>query len=265
MKTGKKWQMANEYHLSDLDIIYYSEIKFDTFILPLKFDIANIKEEDVLISMSFMNQFKKDKIKPQDEDKSELDNMKIVEINSNVITLSYKELEYKYEFEELDRIKKIKYCIKFIDTESKLFDNNNSNLLEYLKTDNMYDFLMKYGLNEHFFLNLYSTTSYWLDLMVSELNIIISSALKMKDEKGTDINYAIAKLKGCYDMNMKFFRENEGVSSFQNLSYREQILKQNYENKMHTLENNINENARKEAEKSRKDKPQSNRRKSSKF
>ena len=243
--------MGKDVSLSDLNIVYHSQIKFDTFMLPIKIDMANIYEQDYILSFSYVNQYKTDKVEPQVKEKNELDDMQTVYINDDEIKLSYEPLEYQNEIDTLKENEKLEYCLKFINTTDKLFDDNTKNLLEYLETDNIKDWLFDRGFNDIFYSELYKSVSYWIDLATTEYTEKVKDALLLreKDKKGKEMNYTLSKLRTCYEiMNMYYFKENEGVQTFDNLSYREQHLVNSFTTKMNYIDTAINEDARKQME-----------------
>ena len=252
----------NQVSLNDLNIMYHSQIVYDDFILPIKIDIKDIKEDDYLLAFSLMNKYKIKEIKPQEKDESDLDNIKIVKFSDNELTLSYQVLEYQSEIDFLDQNKRINYCIKFLNTTDKLFKNNTQTLLEYLEVETMLEWLKITGMSDTFYNELYITVSYWIDIIVKELHMQTESALLLDDKDGKSINHNISKLQLCYEKrDLHYFSENENIRCYEKLSYREQHLMDSYNTKMYYIDIANNKEAREQIEKS-KEKANSNRKSS---
>jgi len=250
--------MANEVSLSDLNIIYHSQIKFDDITLPLKIDIANITEYDYILSVSAMNQYKLDVMEQQPKEHNELDDIKIIKLENDIFTMSYKTLDHQFDLDILEEDTKIDYCIKFINTTDKLFDDNTKNLLEYFQTENIKEVLFEKGFGDVFYFELYTTVSYWVDMILKEFTDKVKFALLLdaNNKNGTEMNHSLSRLKSCYDnMTMKFFKENAGVTVFESLSYREQHLIQSYFTKMNYIDIAINKDAKKQMEDRRDNTP----------
>lgn len=243
--------MASDLSLSDLNIVYHSQIPFDELMIPLKIDIAKILEFDFILAHTFANQYKINPIEPQIKELNELDNIKIIHIQGDDLTLSYEALHYKYELELLSEDKRVDYCIKYINTSDKLFDDNTKNLLEYLETDNLRQWLFDRGWDDVFYSELYSTVSYWVDMILKEYvdTVKIVMLLDYKNKDGVVMNSSILTLKACYEsMSMRYFKENKDIKCYEELSYREIHLMQSYYTKMNYIDIAINKDAKKQME-----------------
>lgn len=250
--------MANEVSLSDLNIVYHSEIDFDGTILPLKIDISEIYERDYILAFSFANQFKMDKVEQQQKEHNELDDIKIIKIDEDEIRLSYKPLTYQHELDFLKENEKLDYCVKYINTSDKIFEDGTKTLLECLEINDIKVWLLSKGLDEFFYAELYKTVSYWIDMITTEYTAKVKDALllKEKDKNGTEMNYTLSKLRTCYEtLNIYYFKENEGIQTFDNLSYREQHLVNSFTTKMNYIDIAINKDAKKQMEDKRSNTP----------
>ena len=250
--------MKDEVSLSDLNLVYHSEIKFDTIVLPLKMDISKIYEMDYILAFSFANQLKVDKVEQQTKEHNELDDIKIVSLEQDSLELSYKPLSYQYEIDNLIEQEKLDYCLKFINTEDRLFEDNTKTLLEHIGTNNIKTWLLDKGMDGVFYIELYKTVSYWIDMITTEYTAKVKDALllKEKDKNGTEMNYTLSKLRTCYEtLNIYYFKENEGIQTFDNLSYREQHLVNSFTTKMNYIDIAINKDAKKQMEDKRSNTP----------
>jgi ribonucleotide reductase beta subunit family protein with ferritin-like domain len=180
-----------------------------------------------------------------------LDDIKKVKIDPESITLLYDRLKHQYELDVIEEDKKINFCMKFINTQDKLYHNGTKNLLEYLNTPNIKDWLFSHGFNEDFYANIYITISFWVDMITTEYTGNVKSVLMLREDQKntTDMNYPLNKLRSCYEtLKMYYFEENKDVKSFDKLSYREQHLIQSYATKMNYIDVAINKNAKKQIE-----------------
>jgi len=244
--------LKNETTLDDLDFLYHTEISFDDFIIPIKINIEDITESDYIQAVSVMNDYKTKRIEPQIKEHNDLADIKIVDINNGKITLSYQKLYYEEDIEFLKQQERMKYCFKFINIEDKLFEDNTKNLLEYLECEDIVEWLNERGMTEEFYTKLYLITSYWIDVMVTELHANTKVALLLTNKKGTDMNYSLSKLTSCYkNANMHYFTENRDVKTYRDISYREQHLRQSYDTKMNYIEIAINEKTKSEIDKAK--------------
>ena len=159
--------MKNDTSLNDLNIVYHSQIKFDNFTLPLKIDIADITELDYILAFSMTNQYKLKSAEVQQQQTSELDNIKTVYFNEDEITLSYERLEYQYELDVMEEDRKIDFCVKFINVDDPLFDNGTKNLLQYLDVKNIKDWLFKKGFSDIFYSELNRDVCHSVDMITN--------------------------------------------------------------------------------------------------
>ena len=115
--------MQNNYNFSEFDEVILSYFYFsEELVLPLKIDIANVR-----IKESNVKHFKAKK-------------------ENNTLTVNLTDSPYKKDYEYAKFKNEILEYLDYIDCESKLFDNGDSNLLQHLKLNNrseLLDFLIK--------------------------------------------------------------------------------------------------------------------------
>jgi len=238
--------MTKEVSLQDLNSVYHTQIDYDGFPLPIKIDIANVTSEDYMLAFSFTNQYKLKVVETQIKEENELDNIKLINIEDDKLTLSYEKLHYSYELDVLEQDKRLNYVMKFINITDKLFEENTKNLLEYLECEDIKTWLFSTGFNDEIYTELYRTISYWVEIMIVEFHANTKVALLLHNEEGKKINYNLARLKSCYEtMGMYYFKENSDIKCFEELSYREQHLMQSYATKMNYIEIAINKDNKK--------------------
>jgi len=114
--------MASETSLSDLNIVYHSQILFDNVMLPLRIDIADITEIDYILAFSLTNPYKIKAVEQQLKEYNELEDIKTIYLTGDEMQMSYEQLQHQYELDVIEEDKKLDYCMKFINTTDKLFN-----------------------------------------------------------------------------------------------------------------------------------------------
>jgi len=237
--------MKRESSLYDLQIVRHSQFKYGDITLPLKIDLKDVTEMDYICAVSLMNEYKIDKIDKADLDKSELEDINVINICSEKIDVSYEILEHSQEIDYWEFEDKFDMLTKFINTTDKLFYGKT--FLEYYKVKSAKEFLYEIDIGEEFFNKLSHAIYFWVDEIIADFRNKVMLVLNLVNKKDTSLNISMQKLKACYDqLKIYYFKENTNGMSYEELSLREQHLILSYNTKMYNIEEETNNKHKKQ-------------------